>query len=234
MPEIRVNGINIYYEVSGNGYPIVFIHGGGLESGSWRSQVTFFSGRYLVITFDTRGHGKSEIPEGDYTIGDCVDDLHQLVDSLRIKRLHLAGLSMGGNIAMNFTLRYPEMVDALILASSNSGLMTESAAKKGYDAVTRMVRLKRTDMAIKFRKAHEANLNRTDITSRLSEIKKKVLLIQGDQDTETPLYISEKILGGIENSQRVIIPDSGHLCNQDQPDAFNAVMDDFLQSLDAV
>ena len=101
MPQISVNGTSIYYEINGKGHPLVFIHAGGLESSSWNAQVAYFSERYQVITYDIRGHGRSSIPQSNFTVGDCVDDLHHLISRLDIEKTYLAGISMGGYIAIS-------------------------------------------------------------------------------------------------------------------------------------
>ena len=233
MPKIKVNGARLYYEVTGNGRPFVFIHAGGLESSSWRSQIAFFSKRYRIITYDIRGHGRSEVPEGTYSMGDCVEDLRQLLDHLAVQRTYLAGLSMGGYIALSFTLCYPERIDALLLAGTNSGPMVETVRKISEERVVRM-RLKGTDTAMKYMYAHEANVARPDLTNRLSEIGRPVLIIVGDQDVETPRYMSEEMHRRIEKSQMVVIPNCGHKCNQEQPDTFNSIVSDFLQRVEAI
>jgi len=234
MPKIKVNGTGIYYQVNGNGHPFVFIHPGGLESSSWHYQVAFFSKRYQVITYDIRGHGRSEVPEGSYSFGDCVEDLHQLLDHLAIQRIYLAGLSMGGNIALSFTLHYPERVDALILAGSNSGPMIETTRKRSEEIVAELMRSKGTDAAMKYRKAHEASVARPDLTNRLSEIRRPVLIIVGDRDRAAPRYLSEEMHRGIADSRLVVLPNCGHRCHQEQPDTFNSIVSDFLQTVEAV
>jgi len=232
MPEIKVNDVSIYYEVTGGGQPFVFIHGGGQECNSWNSQTAYFSKRYRVITFDIRGHGRSEVPEGSYSISDCVEDLRQLLDHLGVQRTYLAGLSMGGNIALSFTLDYPERVNALILAGTNSGLVLETVVNETEGKVVRLKRSQQIDTAIRYEKTIEANVTRPDLTGRLSEIMKPVLIMVGDRDKSTPLHFSEAMHRGIANSQMVVFPNCGHRCHQEQPDTFNSIVDDFLQRVE--
>lgn len=229
MPKIKINDSITYYKVTGDGHPIVFIHGGGLESSSWNSQTTFFSKRYRVIAYDIRGHGRSQVPESSYSIDDCVEDLNQLLDHLAVRRTYLAGFSMGGNIALSFTLSHPDKVEALILTGTNSGPMIETSIRKGKEFVARMMRLKGTEASMKYMYAHEANVCRPDLTNRLSEIRRPVLIIVGDQDMETPCYMSEEIHKSIEGSQMVILPNCGHKCDEEQSDTFNSIMNAFLQ-----
>ena len=233
MPEIKVNGNSVYYEITGNGHPFVFIHGGGDESGSWHSQTAFFSKRYQVITYDLRGHGRSETPEETSSIGECVEDLHQLLDHLAVQQTYLAGFSMGGYIALNFTLSYPDRVDALILAGANSGPMTETVRKRSEELAAR-IGVTLPASTINYWKLHKANVARPDLTDRLSEIRRPVLIIVGDQDTAAPSYIAERMHSRITNSQMVVLPNCGHNCSKEQPDTYNSIVDDFLQGIEAV
>jgi len=141
---------------------------------------------------------------------------------------------MGGNIALSFTLRYPERVGALVLAGSNSGPMKESIRNLSQEGVDKLIRSKGTDVAMKYLKAHEANASRPDLTGRLSEISQPVLIIVGDRDTEAPPNISEVMHRGIANSRMKVIRNCGHRCNEEQPDTFNSIVGDFLQTVEAI
>lgn len=104
--------MNLYYEVSGNGKPIVFIHSGGADLREWTYLAPLLSQRYQAITYDGRGAGISPDPTGDVS---CVEDVKSLLDHLEIKKATVVGRSMGGQIATDFALEYPERVDKLIL-----------------------------------------------------------------------------------------------------------------------
>jgi pimeloyl-ACP methyl ester carboxylesterase len=123
MPKAAVNGINLYYEITGTGYPLVLSHEFAGTCQSWEPQVRFFSRRYQVITYNHRGFSPSEVPEeaGAYSQETLVEDLYQLLRSLGIKQAYIGGCSMGGNVALNFGLAHPEMTRALILVSAGAG-----------------------------------------------------------------------------------------------------------------
>lgn len=233
MPGIKINGNSVYYEITGNGHPFVFIHGGGDESSGWHSQTRYFSKRYQVITYDIRGHGRSEAPEETYAIGECVEDLHQLLDYLAVQRTYLVGFSLGGYIALSFSINYPDRVDALILAGANSGPMAETVRKRSEELAAR-ISTEVPDSLMNYMKVHKANVARPDLTSRLSEISRPVLIIVGDQDTAAPSYIAERMHRRITNSRIVVIPNCGHRCNKEQPETFNSIVDEFLQNIEAV
>ena len=116
---IQANGISINYELSGSGRYFTLIHGAGDNLNAWYNQVPAFSRYYRVLTYDVRGHGQTELPEGELTMELWVEDLYALLKTLSINETVLLGFSMGGAIAIRFTLEHPDIIKALIL--SNSG-----------------------------------------------------------------------------------------------------------------
>ncbi|MFZ2095873.1 MAG: alpha/beta hydrolase [Anaerolineales bacterium] len=121
MPKIQTNGINTYYEIHGTGEPLVFIGGLGADIFLWFRQVPELSKQFQVITFDTRGAGESDKPEQPYTIRMFADDTAGLLNALKIEKASIVGASLGGLIAQQFTLAYPQMVTHLVLASTGFG-----------------------------------------------------------------------------------------------------------------
>ena len=123
MPTFSANGVEIYYEVTGQGYPLIWSHEFGGSYDSWEAQVKFFSRRYQVITYAARGWPPSDVPEDPaaYTQDIVVNDLYLLMRHLNISEAHIGGLSMGGSVALNFGLAHPEMAKSLIVASAGSG-----------------------------------------------------------------------------------------------------------------
>ncbi|HEX76987.1 MAG TPA: alpha/beta fold hydrolase [Dehalococcoidia bacterium] len=123
MPTATVNGVKLYYEVTGEGFPLVLSHEFGGSFKSWEPQVRFFSRRYQVITYNHRGFPPSEVPEGEaaYSQELLVEDLRQLLGHLGIRQAFVGGLSMGGSVALNFGIAHPEMAKALIVAATGTG-----------------------------------------------------------------------------------------------------------------
>ncbi len=111
----EVNETRLYYELMGEGQPIVLIHGGAVDRRMWDDQFQAFAEHYRVIRYDLRGSGKSEIPKKQFS---NMEDLLHLLRFLNVDKAYLLGLSRGGGVAADFTLEHPEMVDALILASN--------------------------------------------------------------------------------------------------------------------
>jgi 3-oxoadipate enol-lactonase len=110
----EVNGSRLYYEIRGSGKPVVFLHGFGSDSSVWDAQFEVFAEYYLVIRYDLRGHGKSAVPSGEpYT---HAADLDALLGHLDLPQAHVIGQSLGGGIALDFALAYPEKATSLVLA----------------------------------------------------------------------------------------------------------------------
>lgn len=113
-----VNGAKIYYEVAGAGYPLVLLHAGIADSRMWDAQFRDFARDNLVVRFDMRGFGRTKLVRGEFS---PVEDVAALMDTLGIEAATLLGVSMGGAVALDFTLTYPERVDGLIVAASAAG-----------------------------------------------------------------------------------------------------------------
>ena len=124
-----INGIKLCYEIYGrdNNIPIILIHGFGAKKEIWNSQVGALSKKFKVITFDIRGSGKSDRPNKPYTMEMFADDIKGLMDYLNIEKSHILGRSMGGMIAQNFVVKYPEKVNKLILVTTGPGGISGSA-----------------------------------------------------------------------------------------------------------
>lgn len=121
MPITNANGIDLYYEVHGEGEPLLLIMGLSLNSKSWFRTIPALSEQYKVIVFDNRGVGRSGKPNTPYSIELMAEDARAVLDAAEIESAHVYGISMGGMIAQRLTLKYPERVKSLILGCTTSG-----------------------------------------------------------------------------------------------------------------
>ncbi|HBY98732.1 MAG TPA: hypothetical protein DEP84_33095 [Chloroflexi bacterium] len=121
VPTANANNIMIHYATNGDGPPLLFITGIGYGAWFWHKQVPVLSQRFQVITFDNRGAGASDRPDGPYTTSQMAADTAGLLDALGIKRASVVGHSLGGFIAQELTLSRPELVNKLVLAGTSYG-----------------------------------------------------------------------------------------------------------------
>ena len=115
MPYFESQGIHLYYKENGQGKPLIFLHGFGLDMRQWETQVEYFSPLYRVITLDARGHGKSSSSQGKVNPDIFRKDVIALMDFLNISRAAVCGLSMGGHVAIQTAIYARERVESLIL-----------------------------------------------------------------------------------------------------------------------
>jgi pimeloyl-ACP methyl ester carboxylesterase len=121
MPKATSNGIELYYEIHGSGKPLVLISGLGYSLWQWHKMVPFLAEYFQVITFDNRGVGQSDKPAGPYTAQMLAADTVGLLDALHVEKAVVMGHSMGGFIAQAMALDFPQLVEKLILCSTNFG-----------------------------------------------------------------------------------------------------------------
>ncbi len=122
MPTIKVNDINVYYEIHGEGFPLIMILGLSCDVNWWPlDTINEIAKNFKTIVFDNRGVGRTDKPEIDYSIKMFADDTIGLMDALKIQKAHILGYSMGGFIAQEMILNYPERVEKLILCSTHCG-----------------------------------------------------------------------------------------------------------------
>ena len=113
---VELPGVRLYYEISGEGDPIIFLHGGLLDGRMWDNQFQFFAQHYLAIRYDVRGAGKSETVPSTESYAPY-QDLYHFLHTLNIQRASLVGLSGGARAAIDFAIAYPELVRKLVLVS---------------------------------------------------------------------------------------------------------------------
>ena len=143
--KIKVGGIEMNYELTGKGPCLVLIHGFSDNLTMWYNQVPAFSPRHQVLTYDVRGHGQSQSPDGPYSMDLFAEDLYQLLQALKIASACVLGYSMGGRIALEFALRHPEMTTGLVFA--NSGV-APADMKMTPEQMTQMAERRQMMMAL--------------------------------------------------------------------------------------
>lgn len=145
MPFVDSKGVKLYYEETGSGDPIVWIHEFAADYRTWESQVRRFSRDYRCVTYNARGYPPSEVPEdaAAYTYEHHRDDIMRLMDALKIERAHLVGLSMGAYAGLQMALAYPDRVMSLVFSSGGSGAPKgerEKYTRDTHEGADRMLR----------------------------------------------------------------------------------------------
>ena len=122
MPKSLINGVNIYYESHGTGFPLILAHGLGGNAGEWRFQTTEFAEHYRTILWDMRGQGQSDSSPDpvDYGYAKSAEDLLGLLDHLEIGQAYVGGTSLGGGVVAHFAVNHPDRVAALLVFDSAS------------------------------------------------------------------------------------------------------------------
>jgi pimeloyl-ACP methyl ester carboxylesterase len=148
MPKAPVNGVNLYYEVTGHGYPLLFAHEFAGDYRSWEAQVRYFARRYQVITYNARGYPPSDVPEdvNAYSQEQAAKDIVGVLQHLNIAQAHLVGLSMGGYAVLHVGLSYPAVARSLVVAGCGYGSVSTERERFQQDSGQVAERLRREGM----------------------------------------------------------------------------------------
>jgi 3-oxoadipate enol-lactonase len=259
MAFVRINGIVLHYRLHGTeGAPAVALANSlGTDARIWDEVIDRLAGRYRVLSYDKRGHGLSDAPAGDYSLDDHVADLAGLLDHVGMRRVGLAGVSVGGLIAQGFALRHPERLAALVLCDTVPQL-GDAAMWNGRIAAIRKGGLASIADGImerwfsaKFREGQRdelagwrnlfvrsdvegycgtcATLRDTDLRGEISSIATPTLVLVGEHDGSTPVAMVRSCAEAIPGARFEVIADAGHIPSIEQPAKVAALMAEFFE-----
>ena len=252
MATLQIDGCDFYYEVHGNGYPLVLAHGVGGNHASWFNQVPVFAKSYKVVLFDHRGFGNSRDRADGPGRARFVPDLLALFDHLGLKQAALVAQSMGGGTCSHFTWKYPQRVKALVLADTLVGLKLPGPIQDRMRVVNRAVdNLSQFERVLgeSFRKREPAGIslyaaiasfnlvNRNTLTGTLGEGPSPeqlgatgvpILFLVGQEDILFPPAIVSDVHALVKGSQYVEVPGAGHSAYFEAPHPFNEAVLKFL------
>ncbi len=256
--KIKTNGIEINYEIAGEGPWLTLSHSLACNLHMWDDQMAALTKKFKVLRFDTRGHGRSDAPPGPYTLEQMADDVKGLLDALGIKHTHWMGLSMGGMIGETFALKYPGVFQSMVLADTTArrppnadqmwGERIKVVQEQGMAALvestlarwfTEPYRNTRKDVMTRIGNDIRATpvagfvgccqaIAKVDVLDRLKEIKCPAFVIVGDQDHGTPPEMARAIHENLPDSELLIINAAAHLSNIEQAEVFNQAVLAFL------
>lgn len=257
MPKFNVNGTEIYYETAGQGQPVLFIHGLGSSARDWEPQVKHFTTKYQVITFDVRGHGQSDKPQGPYTIPLFAADTITLIKMLGLGPVHLVGISMGGMIAFQLAVDAPELVRSMTIVNSGPALIVRTLAERlsiwQRFIIVRLLGMRKMGEVLAkrlFPKDEHAAIRATfadrwaendqrayldamralvnwSVAEHLPKITCPTLFLCADQDY-SPTSLKEFYAKQMPHAELVVIADAHHAVPVEQPEEFNRAVDEFL------
>jgi len=121
VPDFKARGFKMHYVEQGDGHAIVFLHGLVFDHTMFEAQFEDLPDKYRCLAVDLRGHGRSETPDGPWTMQDCVDDVVAFIEGVHAAPCHLVGLSWGGMIAVRIAVQRPELVSSLVLMDTSAG-----------------------------------------------------------------------------------------------------------------
>ena len=259
MPFVTAGEAAIYYELIAQPQrPVLLLSNSlGTDLSMWSLQTAKFAEHFSLLRYDARGHGKSAVPPGPYTIEQLSRDVLTLLDALELTRVHFCGLSMGGMIGQWLGSHAPERLHSLVLAdtAAQSGGATfwnqriDTALAGGMDAVipeilggwfTAKFRSKRPDEIERITTllrstkpegfaACCAAIRDMDLQADAAKIRVPTLVLYGRDDAATPPICSRFLLEQISGAQ-VLQVNAGHISNVEDPDGFtNGVMDFLLR-----
>ncbi len=257
MPNIHINGINMNYEIRGEGEPLLLIHGLGSSLRDWEMQVPVFAEKYRVITFDARGHGSTDKPKGPYSMLMFSEDTAAFMKALNIDSAHVVGISMGGMIAFQLAVDHPELIRSMVIANAAPELVIRSFKERMVvvqrEFIIRLIGMRKMGQVLSERlfpkvehddiraifverwaendsQAYLASMRSLvnwSVMEHIGEIDIPTLVIAADQDYA---WIGEKehFVAKMEDAQLVVIEDSRHATPAERPEEFNQAVMEFL------
>ena len=142
VPHAKVNGVELFYEDTGSGYPVVFCHEFAGDYRSWELQVRAFDRLYRCITYCHRGYPPSSVPTHleAYSQDHLIEDLRGLLDHLGLQQAHIVGFSMGGSVVLNLALRYPDLCRSITVVGTGAGSTNRERFERDIHATVQLIR----------------------------------------------------------------------------------------------
>jgi pimeloyl-ACP methyl ester carboxylesterase len=266
------DGVRLYYEETGSGTPVVFVHEFSGDFRSWEPQLRHFGQSYRAIAYNARGYPPSDVPadQSAYSQARAADDILTILDHLALERAHIVGLSMGGFATLHFGFRYPARARSLTVAGCGSGAeperresflaqtnanidcirregMAAFAERHAYGPARVQFAAKDPRGFIEFKRAFAehnaigsvntmAGVQRErpslwNLTEEMRALRVPTLILTGDEDWSClrPGILMKET---IPSAALVVMPNSGHTINREEPDGFNRIVGEFFGKVD--
>ncbi len=227
----NIRGFKMYYEIYGNGEPLLLIHGNGGSGNNFSGQIPYFAQHYKVIVADSRAHGKS-IDAGDSLSYEMMaEDFNALLDYLKIKSCNVIGWSDGGNNGLLLAIHHPDKVKKLAITGANILIDSSAIANDilAVDFMSDLNKLEKTPEVLNTIKVTKLLYLLPNISlKQLNNIKCPTLVIGGDHDVILPKH-TLLIAENIPQSTLWILPNSGHSTLINYKTQFNKTVEDFFK-----
>ncbi len=258
MPTVHIDSLQLYYDETGSGQPLILLHGLGSCGEDWLFQTPAFAQHYRVILPNLRGHRGSSPIASRIEVASLAADMAQMMDALHIASACIVGLSLGGLVGQQLAIDFPHKVDRLVLANTFARLwptsLREAFILSRRAIVSSLLPIHTTARVVaadlfppdqaELRDAALGRVGDNDVPSyrqlvgairrfdtrkQLQRITAPTLVITGDRDNVVPRGCQQQLVAGIPNAQWVVVKDSGHATPIDQPEEFNRIVLEFLK-----
>jgi 3-oxoadipate enol-lactonase len=259
--QLKVKDINVYFELLGkkDKPTIICSHCLAGNHHIWDPQMESLQDNYRILRYDLRGHGRTDAPEGDYTMEQLADDVLALMDALEVEQAHFMGISLGGMIAQSLALSHSERLSSLILCDTTCQIPKDTAplwderiaaARQNGMAALADGTLERW-LSPEYRNQHPGTAQKIrkivletpvhgfagccraisafDVYDRLPGLSLPVLILVGENDPGTPVAASLQIQKQIRGSRLEVLPNAFHLSNVEAAGFFNNAILNFLE-----
>ena len=252
MATLNRDGVELYYEVHGEGPAILLTHGYSATSRMWRGQIEALSLRHRLVLWDMRGHGGSSYPDdpAQYSEAATVADMAALLDAVGAETAIVGGLSLGGYMSLAFHAVHPARVRALLIFDTGPGYRNEEARARWNETVEATARKLETGGLAHLRKLSPERAgsehrsadgliraargmltqHSARVIDSLPGIHVPALVAVGAED-EPFLNPTDYMAAKIPGAVKIVIPNAGHAANIDQPEAFNRAVAEFLERI---
>jgi len=249
---VKANGLNMYYEEYGSGEPLILLHGGMGAGNNFEPLISAFSKQFRVITLDSRGHGKTDNPSGEFSYRLMADDVAAFVNVLKLSQSSICGWSDGGQIALELGMHYPDLIKCMVVGAAwfkfsetyQNALRTMAVESPGVvniekikQAMPQMVGAWRSIHSFQGSDYWETLLTQISkmwwsplgyTADDFEKIKAPTLILIGDRDQLVPIEEAAEMYWFIHGSELAIVPNSDHSLPRMRAELFSQTVLDFL------
>lgn len=229
MARLNRDGVELHYEIHGQGPAILFTHGYSANTRMWAPNIEALAKDHTLLLWDIRGHGQSDSPADDalYSREHCMADMAALLDAAGVNKAVIGGLSLGGYLSLAFNVFHTERVNGLLIFDTGPGYRNDAAREDWNRMAIRTGESQPTDG---LKRAARGILTQHDakVLDAMSDISVPALILAGANDTPF-LKATDYMAAKIPGAEKVIIDNAGHVANADQPEVFNAAVRSFLE-----